>query len=426
MNMKTAHIVCVGCYEARMECAQLQRFLEMNGFQIEIDPKQADLTIMYACGLTELDGQISLDILKDLENRKKPNADLLVWGCLPKIDPKLVAKTHNGPTFGRREIHKLEEMIQAKVKYDEVTANHLFPESEDVQRLKAKHKPDDLTHLIEEVNYRIRSKVASVTEPEIFHIMVARGCLGHCAYCSDLHSCGRAGSKRVERVVAEFKRGLEQGFKRFHLMATDLGAYGRDLGYNLSHLLKKLTSEKGDYRLLLPNVNPSFLKEMLEDDLAVFRSGRISLLGAPVESGSNRILEAMGRKYTIEEFSKCIAAVNEEFPEILVWTQLMVGFPGETEDDFEATLRLLDEVSFDYIQVFRFSARPTTPASFFKDQVSQTVSLNRYQRLLAKAIHKELTRMTHRTSYQMTPSSVKDLTDTATHKSETQVSLSGF
>lgn len=394
--MKSVCIVCAGCYEARMECAHLQRFLEMNGLEMEDSPKQADLVILYACGLTQLDSQISLDILKELESLRRRDSEFLVWGCLPNIDPKLVAENHHGPCFGRREFRKLEEMINAKVKYDEVTVNHLLPKSQDVERIRAKYEPDPLTYMIEEVNHQIRSKVASLTDSDIFYIMIARGCVGICTYCSDLRSCGRIKSKPVERVLAEFKEGLRQGFKHFQLVATDLGAYGKDLGCDLSYLLKQLTSEKGNYQLLLPNLNPQFLKKMLKDLVTVFRSKRINLLGMPVESGSNRILHAMGRNYTVEDFKECVSTFSKQFPEMLIWTQLMVGFPGETEEDFQATMRLLDEVPFDYIQVFKFSRRQTTPASYFDNQVLESVSLNRYLRLLAKAIYKELSRKTQR------------------------------
>jgi MiaB/RimO family radical SAM methylthiotransferase len=385
--VKAAHIVCQGCSEARMDCAQLQRFLELNGFTVEDKPEQADLVIFFACGLTQIDADVGLEILKELRSKKRPDAQLLVWGCLPKIDPKLIAQVHEGPSMGRREIRRLEEMIGAKVKYDnpQCTVNHLFPAVS--REIRAKY--DRLTYMIEELNRHIWIDYA-YSGSDVFYIMTAKGCLGNCTYCSDLHSCGRLQSKPLERVVAEFKQGLERGFKRFHLVSTDLGAYGRDLGYTLGDLLAQLTDEKGDYQLLVDQVEPHFLREMIGDLSKPFRLGKIGQLGVSVQTGSNRVLKAMRRKYTVEEFKECVAAVKKESPKIVVSTQLMVGFPGETEEDFEATMTLLDETALDYIQVFRFSRRPVTPASFFGNQVPESVSVNRYRRLLVKAIHKQL------------------------------------
>jgi MiaB/RimO family radical SAM methylthiotransferase len=358
--------------------------------------KRADLIVLYTCGLTQLDGQISVDLMKKLESERKHDSEFLVWGCLPRIDPQLVARTHNGPILGRRDTHRLEEMIGSKVRYHDVTANHLFSESEDSKQIRSKYEPDPFTYLLEEINYEIRQSVASVTAEGIFYIMTGRGCLGDCSFCSDLCSCGRLESKPIEKVIAEFKQGLDQGYKRFFLVTTDLGVYGKDIGQDLSILLQKLIREQGDYRLLLPNVNPRSLSDMIGNLKSILRSGRIGLLGVPVQSGSERILKAMGRKHTAREFEESITAINAEFPDTTIWTQIMVGFPGETEEDFDATLNLLDKVAVDYVQVFRFSRRPTTRASYFENQVPESISLDRYRRALVEAIYKELSRRTLR------------------------------
>jgi MiaB/RimO family radical SAM methylthiotransferase len=372
-----------------MDCAQLQRFLELNDFTMKDDPGRVDLVILFTCGLTEEDEQVSLEVLKELKTKKRSDAELLAWGCLPPIDPRAIAKVHAGPSFGRRQVRKLEDMIGAKVRYDDAqcAVNHLFPA---VSKYEYKRKYDPITYMIEDLNRRIWT--AHAYTGDVFYILIGRGCLGNCSYCSDLHSCGRLQSKPIERVVAEFKQGLERGFRRFFMVSTDEGAYGRDLGYSLSDLLTQLTNENGDYQLLLPQVEPHFLKQMTDDLRRPMRSGKIGLLGVSAQSGSNRILKAMEREYIVEELKESIAAVREESDKILISTQLMVGFPGETEDDFMATMSLLDEVAFDYIQVFRFSRRPTTRASFFANQVPESVSVSRHRRLLVKAIYKQLSR----------------------------------
>jgi threonylcarbamoyladenosine tRNA methylthiotransferase CDKAL1 len=372
-----------------MDCAQLQRFLKLNDFTMKDDPGRVDLVVLFTCGLTEEDEQLSLEVLKELKTRKRSNAQLVVWGCLPPIDPRAIAKIHAGPSFARRQVRKLEEMIGAKIRYDDAqcAVNHLFPA---VSKYEYKRRYDPLTYMIEDLNRRIWT--AHAYTGDVFYILIGRGCLGNCSFCSDLHSCGRLQSKPIESVVAEFKQGLERGFKRFFLVSTDEGAYGRDLGYSLSDLLSQLTSENGDYQLLLPQVEPHFLKEMTNDLRGPIRTGKIGLLGVSAQSGSNRILEAMGREYMVEELKESITAARKESAKILISTQLMVGFPGETEDDFMATMSLLDEMAFDYIQVFRFSRRPTTRASFFANQVPETVSVSRHRRLLVKAIYKQLSR----------------------------------
>jgi len=371
-----------------MECAQLKRFLEMNALEAA-RLETADLVIFYSCGLTQLDAHISIDLIDVLESQRKPGSEFIVWGCLPKIDPALVASTHYGFAFGRRETDKLEAMIGAKIKYNDVKVNHLFhDDGQDLKRIRAKYQPDPLTYALEELNCQLRS--VALTGSDVFCVMTARGCLSKCKYCSDCHSSGRLTSKPVDRVLDEFRDGLHRGFKRFHLVSTDLGVYGRDLGYTLVHLLETITGVDGQYELLLPNINPRYLKDMLGGLLPILQSGKVTLLGTSMQSGSNKILRAMGRGHTIDEFKKCVAAMKEVSPKLRIWTQTQIGFPGETEEDFDATLRVVDELPFDYVQVFKFSRRPTTPASYYANQVPETVLLHRYRILLAKAIYKEV------------------------------------
>ncbi len=380
-----------------METAQLEKFLELNGISVVKNPREADVVLVYACGLTEEDAQLSVEIIRDLKSKSREDADFIVWGCLPHIDPLLLRKVHKGLSFGRNSVHILEKFIDAKVKYDEVAVNYLFPV--DPRRGK-RRKVRDLTSFLEWLNYRLRTKFAPIVGSKIYYIMTSRGCLGNCTFCSDKRSCGRIRSKPKERIIEEFKQGLLKGYKVFNFVATDLGAYGRDRGYGLDDLLNELLTIDGDYKLILGNVNPYHLKEMFDGLKEVFKTEKVALLGSSVQSGSNRLLKLMGRKYTIEEFKECITEVKMLSPKTLLWTQIMVGFPAETEEDFRKTLKLLDEVRFDFVQVFKFSKRPTIPASKMGNLPSRIVE-KRYRRLLVKAVKNEFLRKIERVKHQI-------------------------
>jgi len=167
-------------------------------------------------------------------------------------------------------------------------------------------------------------------------------------------------------------------------LATDLGAYGRDQGHTLVDLLKEMTKENGDYQIALRNIEPHFFIEMFEDLRPFFSSGKIWFLSSSVESGSNQILKLMGRKYMIDDFIQCIQLMNSEYPKIILKTQIIVGFPSETEQDFKKSLQLLDKVKFNWVEIYRYSNRPGTVAARMDDQIPESKKFFRYLRLLLK------------------------------------------
>jgi tRNA A37 methylthiotransferase MiaB len=170
------------------------------------------------------------------------------------------------------------------------------------------------------------------------------------------------------------------------LIGTDTGPYGKDLGYTLADLLKEIVKQEGNFKIGLRNVNPRYLKTMLKEFVPILESKRIWFMECAAESGSNRILGLMNRKCTIEEFKDCIQAVRTAYPGIMIRTQLMVGFPTETEQDFAETMRLLDDVIFDYAEVYKYSERPRTLAVNMEPKVPEQIKQQRFRKLYRKAL----------------------------------------
>ena len=160
--------------------------------------------------------------------------------------------------------------------------------------------------------------------------------------------------------MLEFHKGLKNGFRRFSLMGTDLGSYGSDIDCSLVDLLTELTKLEGPFKISLRNVNPQYLINNLNLFIPILRSGKLRYIETAAESGSNRILRLMNRKYTKEDYVNCITALRSAYPKIIIRTQLIVGFPTETEQEFLETMKLLDEVIVDYAEVYRYSERPGT------------------------------------------------------------------
>ena len=393
-NANNSQKVCVlanGCPENRIDGARMQEFFRENGWRVAGDYREADLILLTACGLTSSSEDLAIMLISRLKARKKPSADLIVCGCLPKINKERLQEVYDGITFGGDEVERLNEIIEPKIRAQDVHANFLLPVTKntlfDTWRALNLRNREILAAIKRQLMvWRLRrlSQAIGVVNPHTFYIKVSTGCLDACSYCGIRISRGRVKSKPIEGVVREFEEGLSKGYSDFALLGTDLGAYGRDRGTNLTALLGELLKKKGDYKIKIRNVNPRFLIEMFSELREVFQSGKISFLSCSVESGNNRILELMNRGYRIEDFKKAIRTLNSEFPEIPIRTQVMVGFPSETEDEFNDTVRLLDEVTFDFVEVYQFQPRPHTRAARMEGQIPPEVARKRGQKLFMK------------------------------------------
>jgi MiaB/RimO family radical SAM methylthiotransferase len=341
--------------------------------------------------------EISIETIKELNQKKKSDAKLLVWGCLSKIDPKSLREVYDGPTFVEKDASLFNEILQAQVSFEDVDANclakHYLPERPSgIQNVTVRDllSISTISNIFYKVVNTYHIKFSPIAGPRmnsnIFYIKVSTGCTGHCTYCGIRISRGAIRSKPIEKVIAEFRKGLQLGYKYFYLLGTDLGCYGKDLGFSLCDLLNAMIKVEGNYKIAIRNLNPQYLKSEISKLKQVFRSGKIWLIESPVESGSNRILKLMGRKYTAEEFRDCIRTINREFPGIIIRTQIMVGFPTETEEDFMDSINLLRDAVFDYIEVYKFSKRPGTLAAEMNGQISDDVSEKRLRRLKLKAV----------------------------------------
>ena len=374
---KIACVLCRGCPESRIDSARIQNFLKKNGWKITNNLKDADLILFRACGLTDKMAIDSVSIIRKIKAEKKDDAQFLVWGCLSKIDPKTLRTEYNGVTFHEDNIEVLDDILNPKTSVKEVTANYVMPVFEP--------KRSGLYGFLSKVyGFPERRHSIVVQNEKIFHIKVSTGCLGNCSFCAIRKSRGVVQSKNIDSIISEFRDGLDKGFRYFGLLATDLGAYGRDLGYNLVDLLTEMTKEKGDYKIGLRNVNPYYLNEMFNELKPIFSSGRIWFLSSAVESGSNRILKLMNRRYKVQDFKKCIQSLNKDYPHIFLRTQIIVGFPTETREDYQKSVQLLNELKFDWVETYKFSPRKGTAAATMTGQVPEKIKKSRFQHITFK------------------------------------------
>lgn len=392
--MKTSHKVCVvanGCPENRIDAAGIQEFFKENGWAIITDYRDADIILFNACGATLYSQESSIGIVKQIKIRKKRCAQLIVCGCLPKINKERLREVFQGFIFGSDEIQRLCQITETKTTPQDFRANYLLPIMFrwNIPNLSNIASLMFIPKLLTRVYHLRHKQGVNNINPHTFCIKVSTGCLNTCSFCVIRLSRERVNSKPISKVVDEFKEGRAKGYKEFALIGTDLGAYGRDQGTNLTALLRELVERKGDYKIKLQYIQPRFLIEMMPELQGIFQSGKISYLSSVAESGNNRILGLMKRGYRMEDFKEAILTLNGEFPEIQMSTQVMVAFPSEREEEFHDTIRLLDEVSFDFVEAYLYQARPNTVAAKMKGQIAQKVRRRRLLELYTKSIFKE-------------------------------------
>jgi tRNA A37 methylthiotransferase MiaB len=394
--MPKVYSITNGCEEGQLKSMHAKQFFLENGFTVAEDLAQADFVVFFSCGLTQPKETQSIQMIKKLESQKKDGAELIVWGCLPKINPRLVREVYNGPIVGPKDLEFFEKILSQRVKtlvpiYG-VSANALVPQTNLGVPLLDRQLPYDPVSGFLKYLYRWADRVRLPKRKWLFDessyfIRVSEGCTGNCTYCSERPAWGGVRSRSIETIAEEFRGGLERGQKRFFLVAADLGSYGVDLGCDAIDLLREiLRSGQGkDFRLIINQTNPSDLLKLLPRLEEIFDSGKIEAIGCQVESGSNRILGLMNRRYTAESWRDSMLWINKKFPFMRLSTHIMIGFPGETDEDFRMTMKLLDLPIFvDWVGMFIFSRRPGVYASRFTGQVPEKIKQLRCRRLFRK------------------------------------------
>ena len=215
-------------------------------------------------------------------------------------------------------------------------------------------------------------------------VQIAQGCLGHCTYCITRRARGPLASFPKVEIREKVQVFVNAGAYEIQLTAQDVSAYGRDTGTDLPALLSTISDLTGNYRIRIGMMNPATVLPVLDDLVDAYTSDRIfRFLHLPVQSGSDRILEQMGRGYTVQEFEEIVSAFRRRYPDISIATDFIVGFPGETGEDFSRSLALIGRIKPAKVNVTRYSKRPFTgpfAAKDFPDSVKKDRSrlLNAY------------------------------------------------
>ncbi|KAF9670608.1 hypothetical protein SADUNF_Sadunf13G0086600 [Salix dunnii] len=322
--------------------------LSSFGYSLSDSPEEADLWLINTCTVKSPSQSAMDTLISKGKSAKKP---LVVAGCVPQ-GSRNVKELEGVSIVGVQQIDRVVEVVEETLKGHEV------------RLLNRKTLPAlDLP------------KVRKNKFVEILPINV--GCLGACTYCKTKHARGHLGSYTVDSLAGRVKTVIDDGVKEIWLSSEDTGAYGRDIGVNLPILLNAIVAElpsNASTMLRIGMTNPPFILEHLKEIAEVLRHPCVySFLHVPVQSGSDAILTAMNREYTVNEFRTVVDTLTELVPGIQIATDIICGFPGETDIDFSQTVSLIKAYKFAQVHISQFYPRPGTPAARMKKVPSNIV-----------------------------------------------------
>jgi tRNA A37 methylthiotransferase MiaB len=217
-----------------------------------------------------------------------------------------------------------------------------------------------------------------------FFVRAATGCAGTCSYCAIKRARGHVTSEPIDLVVKQISQAVKDGYKEISLAGDDLGCYGIDMDSDLPTLLTEILKLPGDFLINVRFIEPTWLIRYLDKLMPIFNTGRITSFCAPIQTGSQRLLDLMNRDYTIEDAVDAINTVIRKSRVRSISSNCMVGFPGETADDFRLSYALLESCDINMYQVLKYAGRPDTPSEKLENKVPEELKENRRNRFLTK------------------------------------------
>ncbi|MDD5331515.1 MAG: tRNA (N(6)-L-threonylcarbamoyladenosine(37)-C(2))-methylthiotransferase [Candidatus Nanoarchaeia archaeon] len=330
------YIKTFGCALNKADSNFMANFLRSKGFEVVNDLSKAKIAIVNSCGVKDRTQNRVLSYIKRVRESGKK---VYVGGCLPKI---LKGKIEADGLFDTNSITKFIKLMKDNKKI-------VFSEKKE-------------------------NKLKIFPEEGLAIIPIAEGCVNRCGYCAVKNVRGNLRSYKKEDIVKQIKKVVKSGAKKIYLTAQDTGCYGFDINENLVSLLSDIIKIKGDFKIRIGMANPQFILNMADDMIKIYNNDKvIKFLHVPVQSGSDKVLKDMNRKYKVRDFVGLVNKFRKGVKGINIATDIIVGYPTETEEDFKKTLELIEKIKPEVVNVSKFGPRPYTEAAKLKQLKSQTI-----------------------------------------------------
>lgn len=355
----------LGCKLNFSETSTLARQFEAGGFILVPKNSPADICVINTCSVTEHADKKCRNLIRSL-HRRNPNAIIAVTGCYAQLKPQEIAAIEGvSLVLGNND---KGDMYRRVMELGHTGKARIYScETGDITQFFASFSSGDRTRAF---------------------LKVQDGCDYKCTYCTIPYARGSSRNISIGRIVDEARKIASEGQREIVLTGINTGDYGRTTGESFIDLLKALDAVEGIERYRISSIEPNLLTDDIIDFCA--RSNKFQPhFHIPLQSGSDAVLKRMGRRYTTEKFEDRIRAVRERIPDTFFGIDVIVGFPGETDRDFENTFVLLEHMAPAYLHVFPYSERAGTPAATYPDKVKDSIKTERAKRLgeLCERLH---------------------------------------
>lgn len=360
-------ILTYGCQMNEHDSERMSGLLEMMGYCRASSLESSDIVLLNTCCVRENAENKVYGKVGDLKHLKDQNPDLIIGicGCMPqeKVEVERIKKSYPQVdlVFGTHNIHQLPELID-RIRTTRSRVIEVWDSEGEIQ---------------EELPVRREGNLKA-------WVSITFGCNNFCTYCIVPYTRGRERSRKPEAIIKEVRQLGKERFKEITLLGQNVNSYGRDLGdgTNFAKLLLMLDEDDSDIlRIRYTTSHPrDFTDELIE---TIAKSDRVmNNFHLPLQAGSDRILKRMNRGYTTEQYLRLVEKVRNAVPDCSITTDLIVGFPGETDSDYENTLNMVRTVNYDSAYMFAYSPRVGTPAAEYEDQVDEDLKKDRLYKLI--------------------------------------------
>ena len=364
--MAKLHLITYGCQMNEYDSERVAGLLKTHRYELTDRPDDADLILLNTCSIRDKAEDKAFSQLGSLKHLKQTRPDLIigVMGCMAQLQRGKIQERapYVDLVFGSPAIARVGELVA---------------------RVRAGHRP--VLETGEGALVKITARPDTGDRLKAF-VTVMEGCEKHCTFCVVPTTRGRERSHALGSIVEEIQGLAAAGCKEVTLLGQTVNAYGRDLTppADLALLLERVDAIDGIERIRFTTSNPSNLSSRLMHAIRDVPKV-VEYLHLPLQSGSDRVLRRMNRGYTRARYLELIAELRETVPDIALSTDLIVGFPGEADTDFAATVDMVEQVGYDNVFAFRYSRRPGTPAAEMADQVHDDIKAHRNTAILEVA-----------------------------------------
>ena len=353
-----------GCQQNEADSERLSGLCRMMGYRKTDDPRDAELILVNTCAVREHAEKKALSIIGQYKHLRDANPNLIigVGGCM---------------------VTQQSRADKLKMSYPYVTFTFDTGALQTVPSLVYKSLTGGGRSFVLSSEWKINEGVPIARESSAqAWLSIMYGCNNFCSYCIVPYVRGRERSRNADDIIAEAKALIEGGAKDITLLGQNVNSYNGGDGCDIAELMHRICAIDGDFTLRFMTSHPKDASDRLIEAMAT-EEKIVKHFHLPVQSGSNRILKEMNRKYTAEAYLEKIAKLKAAVPDVSITSDIIVGFPGETEEDFEDTLKMIDTVKYDMVFSFIYSPRTGTPAAVMENQIPREVSAARMERLLA-------------------------------------------